>query len=302
MDHNQQKRLSRLKKCIVVLGILLAISCAALAGKIFYARSVAPAAVVTVPGNRLSEEAAQPTAFGGSGAATGRTQRQKHGAPDSGATLPAGEEATRLELFRGQPAANEKFHADNLFPGDQLTRYYCVRVNHDQPVQIFFRCDITDQTKSLGDGLEISVTRLGGNGALCAGTFSEVNGKTWGETFQPSARGVTELYYRVDVSADTSLGNEYQQASLDADFTWYAQDVSAGGTVPSVTAAPSGTAGSTAPSATAAPSSNVTALTLPQTGDRFPLTLLVVIAAAALVMVVVLWTKRMKEKKNDGRR
>lgn len=274
-----------MKKCVVLLGILLAISCAALAGKIFYARSVTPAAVVTVQGNRLTEDA-DPAAFRSTGAEGTRGQRQKHGAP--AAALPAGQEATRLELFQGQPQANEKFQADNMFPGDQLTRYYCVRVYHDQPVQIFFRCDITGQTKSLGDALEISVTRLGGDGSLCEGTFSQVNGKAEGETFQPSAQGVTELYYRVDVSADTSLGNEYQQASLDADFTWYAQDVSTGGAAQETTPT--------------APSSNVTALTPPQTGDRFPLTLLVVIAAVALVMVVVLWFKRKKEKKNDGRR
>lgn len=129
-----------------------------------------------------------------------------------------GTQATVIELYKGRPDANQKFEVNNMFPGDRVTQYFCVRVYHDQPIQVFFRPEITYQTQSLGDALTITATRLGMGGMLCDDAFSRVSGHSYGETFQPNADGVTVLYYRVEVYADTSMGNEYQQAALKADF------------------------------------------------------------------------------------
>ena len=63
--------------------------------------------------------------------------------------------ATVLELYAGRPDANQRFEVSNMLPGDSETKYFCVKAYHDADIDLFFRADVSEQTKSLGDVLQV---------------------------------------------------------------------------------------------------------------------------------------------------
>lgn len=332
MNHKKQKTSSRLTGAIVLLAVLLVLSCAALVGRYVYQRYFTAPAVATVPDNLIEEEpttdSAQPPETSASldsnqaeestdtdndaDAASSHTTSGQQGKASGAAASPAqgtvpvqtaastsnvgagsNTQATVIELYKGRPDANQKFEVGNMFPGDRVTRYFCVRIYHDQPIEVFFRPEVTYQTQDLGNALQIAATRLGMGGMLCDDTFSQVSGHSYRETFQPNAEGVTVLYYRVEVYADTSMGNEYQQASLKADFDWYVQDEGQTGTQ-------DGTQSGAKTGTTENEAVTTNALTLPQTGDPFNVLLWTILAVSALLLAVLLYIQRKKETKKHG--
>lgn len=132
--------------------------------------------------------------------------------------------AVKLELYEGRPGANQRFEVKNMFPGDTETKYFCVKAHHDADLELFFRTKITGQTKNLGDVLHIKVTHLETGKVLCDAPFAEIDSKEFSELLKKKAAGGTTAYYQIDVSLDTSVGNEYQAAELKADFAWYVKD------------------------------------------------------------------------------
>ena len=49
-----------------------------------------------------------------------------------------------LELHKNNPSDNEKFTAQNLFPGDIITKSFCVKVYHKDDVTLIFKPEVTD--------------------------------------------------------------------------------------------------------------------------------------------------------------
>ena len=111
--------------------------------------------------------------------------------------------------------------------------------------------------------LHIKVTHLESGKELFDGAFSEINGREFSELLKANEEKSTIAYYQVDVSLDTSVGNEYQAARLTADFKWYVKDE--GG------------------------------LTPPQTGDTTNLTLWIILAGSSFLLMLLLLVRRRKE-------
>ena len=176
--------------------------------------------------------------------------------------------AAVLELYAGRPDANQKFEVSHMLPGDSLTKYFCIRAYHDTDISLFFKTDVTEQTKSLGDVLHIQVTHMDTGKVLCDAPFSEVDGQEFSELLAKNAQEETTAYYQIDVSLDTSVGNEYQAARLLADFEWYVKD--GGGLTPP-----------------------------PQTGDTTNLVLWAVLAASSLLLLIFLWKRRKEEGQHE---
>ena len=273
----EKPKSSRLKIVIIILAVLLVLSAGGLAARYLYLKFLSPAqATVTVPDNQIGEEP-EPSSEETPGASQGP---ESPSAPDNGgagtADDPDGNEngspeadkpsASVLELYAGRPDANRRFEVNNMLPGDTETRYFCVKASHDADIILYFRADVTEETKSLGDVLQIKVTRLDTGKVLCDAPIHEVTGKGFSELLTASAQGETAAYYQIDVSLDTSVGNEYQAAMLQADFHWYVEDE--GG------------------------------LTPPQTGDITNLTLWIVLAGSSLLLILLVPT--MKRKKEGG--
>lgn len=272
----------RIKVIIVLLAVLLVLSAGGLAARMIYMRVFVPAqTTVALPDNLVGDkDSAQPAGASvptlsnlETASAPEDRSAARRSAPASSedkasaGSAPAGNpRAPLLELYQGKPGDNQAFEVRNLFPGDSETRYFCVRAYHDADISLSFRADVTEQTKALGDALRIKVTRLETGRVLCDAAFSEIDGKAFTELLKANASDETTAYYQIDVTLDTSVGNEYQAAMLRADFSWYAGDDS----------------GLTPP---------------PQTGDAANITLWILLAASSLLLLVILW----KRRKEGGR-
>ena len=271
---------SRLKIVMVILAVLLVLSAGGLAARYIYLQFFAPAqSTATVPDNLIGQEDAEPqkdpaenssqpgtasTADGESAASRTDTSNGGNGAGENNSAAADKPVAVKLELYEGKPGDNQRFEVKNMMPGDTETKYFCIRAHHNADLELFFKTEVTEQTKNLVDVLHIKVTHLETGKVLCDAPFSEVNGSEFSELLKKNAEGKTTAYYRIDVSLDTSVGNEYQAAALKADFEWYVKDE--GG------------------------------LTPPQTGDNTNIVLWVVLAGSSLLLLVLLW----KRRKEDG--
>lgn len=279
------KRSLRLKLAIIILAILLVIGAGGLAARYIYLNFFAPTqATVTVPDNLIGEEESSPSetpgdssdaSQPGNGQRTasvpvvgeGATSRDHtDGTINSGSTDKP--QAPKLELYQGKSGDNQKFEVRNMLPGDTETRYFCVKAYHDADITLFFRADVTEQTKSLKDVLHIKVTHLDTGKVLCNAPISEIIEQEFSELLAKNAQGETTAYYRIDVSLDTSVGNEYQAAMLKADFNWYVKDE--GG------------------------------LTPPQTGDTTNIVMWAVLALSSLLLMLLLLLKRRRKEEQHG--
>lgn len=287
----------RLKIAIIILAVLLVISGGGLAARYIYLQFAAPAQTTAeVPDNLIGEEpessAVEPpgTSDGeerpsgtvdekdesglspsdngesGTGNAAGSAGSNENSSP--AADKPS---APVLELYAGRPDANQRFEVNNMLPGDTETKYFCVKAYHDADITLFFKADVTEQTKSLGDVLHIKVTHLDSGKVLFDAPFTEIDGQTVSELLKANAQEETTAYYQIDVSLDTSVGNEYQAAKLLADFQWYVEDE--GGLTPP-----------------------------PQTGDTFNFAMWITLAASSLLLILLLlFGRRRKEDQQYAR-
>ena len=251
---DNQRKFSWMKIIITVLIALLILSSSCLAARCIYLNSFAQAqATATVSNNQIGEE-------------NGKQMRSIESNGSSAATEP---QTTVLELYQNHPTDNQKFEAKDLLPGDHLIQYFCVKTYHDTNISLFFRTEITDETKSLADVLHLKVTNTSTGKVLCDAPFAEVGQQEFSELLQKNTEGQTISYYQVDVSLDTSVGNEYQAALLKADFEWYVEDD--GGLIPP-----------------------------PQTGDTTNTILWIIAMLSVLLLVLLLIIRSRKEKKQYG--
>ena len=175
---------------------------------------------------------------------------------------------TTLELYQGRPAVNEKIAVRDMLPGDSMSREFCVKAYHDTDVTLHFRTRVTEEVKALGDVLHIKVIQLGTDEVLCDGPFSQVKDQAFGTLLTAGGAGESTAYYQIDVSLDTAVGNEYQQARLLADFEWYVEEE--GG------------------------------LTPPPTGEAVNTALWIALAVSGALLVVLLLFRRRKEEESHG--
>ncbi len=271
---------SRLKIVIIILAALVVLSAGGLVARYVYLHFFAPTqSTVTVPDNLISEEDAESQDVpaenssqsahnaslsdsnfpsGQAGLASGTGSSGETGNPDT-----ENPSATKLELYAGKPGDNQRFEVKNMFPGDTETKYFCIRAHHNADLELFFKTEVTEQTKNLGDVLQIKVTHLETDKVLCDTPFNEINGAEFSELLKANSESTTIAYYRIDVSLDTSVGNEYQKAALKADFEWYVKDTGS--------------------------------LTPPQTGDTTNLILWITLAASSVLLILFLLLGRCRK-------
>lgn len=278
MGEQERNGPSGMKVVIVVLAVLLVLSAGGLAARYIYLRWFAPAqATVTVPDNLIGEDVSRTESLPGASEASpdgdgasapaAKAPAAQTASADNTVSEEAKTQAAYLTLFEGRPDANQPFEARGLLPGDSVTQYFCIRAYHDADIPLYFRAEVTEETKALAEVLQVRVTDPESGAVVAEGMLADLQGREFSRGLSASAEGESTVYYRVDVSLDTAVGNAYQEAVLKADFHWYVKD---GG------------------------------LTPPQTGAAADLALWCVLGASALLLILLLVFKRRKGETRHG--
>lgn len=207
------KAQKRARIAIVVLAGLLAISITALAGILISrhyraekeSSSVAPDNIIT-------------------------TEMQEAGSvsPDTAIQTGVSEEhlveqsegkSTVLALYRNHGEESTPFHAENMFPGDSLTRSCLVQISYKGVVTVHFHADIRSGYEKLAEVLKCRIVLQNGE-ELYDGLMRDMPSSI--DYRLPQSEGNTvELSYSITAYLDTGVGNEYMNQKLIADFRWW---------------------------------------------------------------------------------
>lgn len=279
----------KVKIVIIVLAVLLGLSLLALGGTLVYnklARSTP--STVTVPDNLITpdedtgtngsdtsaaDESGSQTTDGSGTDTQDTSDTSDAGTRDSIAAAPAvdakeAKKAASIELYNKQPQENAPFKAGNMFPGDSETKYFRVRVSYHDKVTVHYKATVRSGYEKLAEVLKVRVKLLSSGETMYEGLMRDMPESL---TYNLASKGTVtdELYYEITAYLDTSVGNEYQNKDLIADFKWWVEETGN--------------------------------LDSPQTGDTPGILLWSVLAVASLGMIILLIVvRRRKEEEKIG--
>ena len=244
----EQKK-KKLRLVAIILGVVLALSLGGLVGTLisngFFGGSEA---TVSVPDNLISldtttaptlpeTQPTEATTDEPTGAATTATEDATVAPTERSttATAPATtkpsnnngtsqRKAATIDLYKGQADDNTPFKAENLFPGDVVTKYFRIKVSYEDKVTVHYHADIRPGYEKLAEVLKVRVVLLSDSGRVLYDGLMRDMPKSLTHKLSSAKRTSDELYYEITAYLDTSVGNEYQQKSLIADFRWWVEE------------------------------------------------------------------------------
>ena len=273
------KKQNKIKIIIIVLAVLLALSLAALGGTLIYNKiaNTTPA-TVTVPDNLITpdEDTTKPDSSESNSQApdSSDTQTPSSSADTSSSAVPAQsttaetKKAATIELYNKQPEENTAFAVGNMFPGDSETKYFRVRVSYHDKITVHYKATVRPGYEKLAEVLKVRVNLLSTGETMYDGLMRDMP-ESLTHKLASNKSTTDELYYEITAYLDTSVGNDYQNKDLIADFSWWVEETEN--------------------------------LDSPQTGDSFNLYLWLCIASGSLLLLILLWRKRKKEDAADER-
>lgn len=273
----EQKK--KIKIVIIVLACLLGLSLLALGGTLIYNKiaNTAPA-TVTVPDNLITpdDDTTKPDSSESNSQApdSSDTQAPSSSADTSSSAVPAQsttaetKKAATIELYNKQPEENTAFAVGNMFPGDSETKYFRVRVSYHDKITVHYKATVRPGYEKLAEVLKVRVNLLSTGEMLYDGLMRDMPESLTHKL--ASKKSITdELYYEITAYLDTSVGNDYQNKDLIADFKWWVEET-----------------GNLDDS--------------PKTGDTSNILLWAVLAAGSLsMMILLLVTRRRKEDEEN---
>lgn len=259
------QKLKKLRIVIIVLAALLAVSLAALAVTVIRASAHGDSATVSIPGNITSGSAHAETAAYRTSTTLGGSRTQ------SAVSLSASGQARRvtLSLYRKQPEDNTPFNVVNMLPGDAVTQNYNVRVSHSGDVTVRFRAIIRPGYEKLAEVLMLRVRLLTTGETLYDGLMRDMP-RSVNHKLTASGSTTSDLEYELTAYLDTSVGNDYQNQELIADFHWWVEG------------------------------KEQSHLDSPKTGDDSHIVIFTVAAVAASIAVIILPVWRRREARRHG--
>ena len=275
----EQKK--KIKIIIIVLAVLLGISLAALGGTLIYNKIAnATPATVTVPDNLITadEDTTKPDSSDSQAPDSSDTEKPDGSytqTPDSSAdtsssavptqsTTAEVKKAATIELYNKQPEENTPFQVENMFPGDSETKYFRVRVSYHDKITVHYKATVRLGYEKLAEVLKVRVNLLSTGETMYDGLMRDMP-ESLTHKLASQKSTTDELYYEITAYLDTSVGNEYQNNDLIADFKWWVEET-----------------GNLDDS--------------PQTGDTSNILLWAVLAACSLSMMILLLVVRMHKE------
>lgn len=276
MEEKAAKKQAGMKRAIVILSVLLAVSLAALVGTLIYRRAFSKnPATVTVPDNIISPD---PTAAPSASAPAlesvpvpssdaAQTELPTYETTPTTTAAESAKEAAVISLYQKHGTDNKPFQVGNMFPGDVETKYFCVKISHSGDVIVRYHADIRPGYEKLAEVLRCRVVLLTTGETLYDGLMRDMP-QSLDHRVTADQSTESELYYEITAYLDTSVGNEYQNKDLIADFRWWVQEEEH--------------------------------LDPPKTGDASNIFLWAGLGAASLLILLFLVGKRRKEEWNNG--
>ena len=175
--------------------------------------------------------------------------------------------AVAISLKKRHANDNVPFEVTNMFPGDVETNYYCVNVSYKDSVTVHFKADIQPGYDKLAEVLKVRVHLITTNEALYDGLMRDMP-ESLSHRLSSSGETSEELYYKITAYLETSVGNEYMQKALKADFKWWVEETDN--------------------------------LVSPETGDDANTALFAGIMLISLCMIILLLKKQKKEEQHYG--
>lgn len=262
------ERNKKIKIVIIVLAVLLGLSLSALGGTLLYNKTAksAPAAV-TVPDNLI-------TPSGDAGKPASSQSGVQYGSSDialssAQASADKTQKAAVIELYNKQPQENTPFWVGNMLPGDSETKYFRVRVSYHDKITVHYKATVRPGYEKLAEVLKVRIRLLSAGETMYDGLMRDMP-ESLTHKLASKKSTTDELYYEITAYLDTSVGNDYQNKDLIADFKWWVEET-----------------GNLDDS--------------PQTGDTFNILLWAVLAACSgSMMILLLVTRRRKEDEENG--
>ena len=279
----EQKK--KIRIIIIVLAILLGLSLLALGGTLIYNKIAnATPATVTVPDNLITpdedttkpdnSDSQAPDSSDTEKPDSSDTQTPNSSTATSSSAVPMQsttaevKKAATVELYNKQPEENTPFQVGNMFTGDSETKYFRVRVSYHDTITVHYKATVRPGYEKLAEVLKVRIRLLSAGETMYDGLMRDMP-ESLTHKLASKKSATDELYYEITAYLDTSVGNDYQNKDLIADFKWWVEET-----------------GNLDDS--------------PQTGDTSNILLWAVLAAGSLGMIIILLvTRRRKEDEEN---
>lgn len=139
-----------------------------------------------------------------------------------------------ITLSGGGASDNSPFDIKDMFPGDEETKKFKVKVKHSGKVKVHCEAVVntTGTTSSeLARAIRVEVKIDEAGKTIYNGEMLKMPDNA---VYTLTGSGTTELMYTITAYMDTSTGNEFQNQGIKANFKWELEEVSdghGGGTV-----------------------------------------------------------------------
>ena len=137
--------------------------------------------------------------------------------------LSAQQSEITLKLYSLHPEDNAAFNVENMLPGDSVTNDYTLQVSYKGNITVKFKADVLTGYEKLAEVLRVRVALPQSGEIIYDGLMRDMPSFV-GISRSTSSAKTEELLYKITAYLDTSVGNEYMNTELKADFSWWAED------------------------------------------------------------------------------
>ncbi len=134
-----------------------------------------------------------------------------------------GDTAVSLNLNSKANINNVSFEVENMFPGDSVSNKYDVQVSFRDAVTVRFRAEVRKGYEKLAEVLKCRVVLFETGKVLYDGLMKDMPDSV-DHTMHLAGENTDHFLYEITAYLDTSVGNEYQEKSLIADFVWWVDE------------------------------------------------------------------------------
>lgn len=258
----------KIKIAIIVLAVLLGISITMLIGTLIYNRFASDKETsVTVSDNTITPDPSENETSKNS-SLNSEIQSQTSGKASQTIHNQSGDKGNPLSLYKNKPEDSTPFAVKNMFPGDSETKNYYVSVSHKGDVTLKYHADIHKGSEKLSKALKIKIVMPSKDKVIYDGVIKDM--PTSLDILLETAKPTESIVdYEITAYLETSVGNEYMNTELIADFKWWVEETEN--------------------------------LYSPKTGDSSNIILWSGIALGSLILLILLWKKRKKEDAGNER-